>query len=1403
MNKIYFQKLTKRNQKKTIVNLLINNKNVPKYMYVYFLKHFNIVLPKNVTNDFLKKVYNIINLTRSNIVTEIRKIDPSFVDKINKKNMTKQQLINAYINYLKQQKSKPLPKPPKTPFKPLPKIPSKPLPIYNVDEFELDDDDDFTEADFSDKIDRNLDFYKDVENVDDNIDIIDEKPFNRDDIKDEELLKVVDHFRINNFIPGKYNEITIKWTDNNSKKNRTKSFTVNKHINSELEYYKTLLNAIRSSGYSFILEYINVKIPKDKKLKKTKQSKKYKISTNLEKVFSSVEVDKNAPIYKKVEESREIEEDDYIIGTSSKGTVSSGSKFGSIVVKDIKYAKFFYQIHSNDEYIPSDKYKSCVHYALIQTFNNKNDKHNLATCIDYMDKNDKYILTVDELTNLLEKNRLNFKLFDSSFAIHKEYTWNKKNKVLYGIISNEHLYITTKSEINTLKKNKFRKQKKNDVVDVVFINNDKCNDLILDKIEGNGNFISSVNCECGVSNSNIFSKFMLSDNGIHKMKNNDNLDYIMYINNDKEDIHLYKFMYNFHKDILKVNNYSNFSIYSLFYEACSKYNLYSTYTNIFSNPKPILYNKPAKLIFPKNIKKTWFKYYDYHTIDKNKAYYSSFKKIDKIPIFNSSTHFIKFNRDDHVFSKYNFYYVTSSNCKYFLHNNEWIVGYQLIDKNIYDNVEITKYIVPELKESPFTSIINAIEKYGNDNDNKAFYEIILRFCGCMNNTSPSDTTKKLSSMTFDKYEASKFQNSQDHFVQHVNVGNRVLYVIYDIYDNKQIYKGNLLPLLYYIYGILHSKLSNQYKKLINYYGDDNIILARIYTDSLGFYVRRGESVFVQKPKYVLKTHEKVYEGFKYEIKKHIEIYKNIKYVVEKKPSGNMMPLRIYKGKYNVIDLVDIKDININHTYGNLLIEAYAGTGKTYFVLNTILKMIDESNKINNDDKVDLNEILDKPEEVIQDELDKGTPSMNKIIDEIIEENKYIIIGPTYKSLCDYFDLGIHARCSQLYVNFPERFKDLSEYNYLILEECANISHTFYDQLYSRIQSNQRIICLGDPNQLNPVGEDITVLNSELFKDIFQYKALLNKNMRNGFFIKEYDDQINGTYVYPAYIKNLLDNINEYNICYFNKTKDYIHKEIVKHWEKRKLKRGKVGNFSIIKGAKFICSNNIYFSKLINKDDVVQEIKKIKNKHFYNEMIYNCEPFIVSSWTNDTVTLENDNRIITIKSNIFCKKFFDYNYCITLHKIQGSSIPYDTLGIFDYKYISENIKGGLYTLLSRILDTNARDQNVKLLEEYDTYKYNKQIKEISLYYNINEYSLYLFLRRCDSDKYRHLFDKFILEGKGNKHRINLFIEDNELSFQLYEKQEDEFELSYGNQFNNLNGKYLNILKTIIDIGIKNM
>ena len=137
---------------------------------------------------------------------------------------------------------------------------------------------------------------------------------------------------------------------------------------------------------------------------------------------------------------------DYINNGSSSGKIVSGKKFGEMKQLDIKYAKFFYDIYSNNTTISE---KSCVHYALKKTFNNKTYNKRIRELIrridsqdyDFTKKEEKSMddelielenvvdndivkidnpLTVNILINLLDNIKLNYCLYDCTFNIYKE-----------------------------------------------------------------------------------------------------------------------------------------------------------------------------------------------------------------------------------------------------------------------------------------------------------------------------------------------------------------------------------------------------------------------------------------------------------------------------------------------------------------------------------------------------------------------------------------------------------------------------------------------------------------------------------------------------------------------------------------------------------------------------------------------------------------------------------------------------------------------------------------------------------------------------------------------------------------------------------------------------------------------
>ncbi len=248
---------------------------------------------------------------------------------------------------------------------------------------------------------------------------------------------------------------------------------------------------------------------------------------------------------------------------------------------------------------------------------------------------------------------------------------------------------------------------------------------------------------------------------------------------------------------------------------------------------------------------------------------------------------------------------------------------------------------------------------------------------------------------------------------------------------------------------------------------------------------------------------------------------------------------------------------------------------------------------------------------------------------------------------------------------------------ILVDEGSMIDANIFSKLLSYIKNHSRLIILGDPNQLPPigVGNIFRDLTQSLLSNTFFLSKTLRTNVKK---IKNTAEKILEQKVFSY--KNLLDFENMYK---------YLANEYSSLIEKNEknltmcvltpLRQGLWGSLSL--------------NKYIH-----EEIKKINPQLKVPIIITKNIPHL-NIWNGDTgYFFEKNNYIILNKQKkqlILTQKYFSYNYVMSIHKSQGSE--YDFVHILlpsNTEFISKEI---LYTAVTRA------KRNVEIWAEENTIK----------------------------------------------------------------------------------------------------
>ena len=269
--------------------------------------------------------------------------------------------------------------------------------------------------------------------------------------------------------------------------------------------------------------------------------------------------------------------------------------------------------------------------------------------------------------------------------------------------------------------------------------------------------------------------------------------------------------------------------------------------------------------------------------------------------------------------------------------------------------------------------------------------------------------------------------------------------------------------------------------------------------------------------------------------------------------------------------------------------------------------------------------------------------------------------------------------------------DSSDYDVVVFDEIylACIKKLTRIKGYCEAHPEQIIIATGDTSQLEPIDQLTNQLNYDEYADhcvntIFNHEVYLRipkrvKSNEDKTKLKQLKEDIFNTEI------PIMDTITKYfkfttdqtqctkNIAYLNKTCASVAQEIRK-------KMNRTAEYEV--GEKIVCRK--WFK--VAKDSF--------NKNFeYEVMDVHGDAITIKDATNKTYVLD----IGKIRTH------FIYNYCVTCHSFQGSSIE-EPMTIFGYKFCFVDRKW-IWTAITR-----ATDLNNVWFHEYTEKPFNKKVVE---------------------------------------------------------------------------------------------
>jgi len=300
--------------------------------------------------------------------------------------------------------------------------------------------------------------------------------------------------------------------------------------------------------------------------------------------------------------------------------------------------------------------------------------------------------------------------------------------------------------------------------------------------------------------------------------------------------------------------------------------------------------------------------------------------------------------------------------------------------------------------------------------------------------------------------------------------------------------------------------------------------------------------------------------------------------------------------------VSFKLDNITKIHNNQIYIDYAGSGKTYHIINKLIPTL------------------------------KGD---------------YIVLTPSHSSLREYKTKNLNCKVIQFFEFNP---KEIPEYKNIIIDEIGMCSSHACALISKWALLGKRIFGFGDFKQLTPVNSKVQ--NGEIYLNwVFNDITKLGTNYRNDFTYDFYDSLINCNDV-----KKSTDVVKKYNtdfykadaiICYKNTTRQKYNNLILK---KIGLKHGDKGEMVQCKTNKLASKNifNNFIFKVINNigDDVIlsddYDNYTITQKDFFDyfepaycRTIYNIQGESIKSihYCMDDIQFLKGNVLYTVISRI--------------------------------------------------------------------------------------------------------------------------------------------------------------------------
>ena len=503
-----------------------------------------------------------------------------------------------------------------------------------------------------------------------------------------------------------------------------------------------------------------------------------------------------------------------------------------------------------------------------------------------------------------------------------------------------------------------------------------------------------------------------------------------------------------------------------------------------------------------------YKKYNTITIDNNKHYANALHKIPyliKTDIRTSKHRFIKDIKDEKIeIINTNIYVANPKLSNILMPVCDYYIGYQL---NYCASQGVEFELLEELEgeEVPnyYTQMIDdLLEKV----DEVTFKEIMNRHIGRMEGKFGEKIYKKFSKIA--NNDEIKFSKG---YIYKLNNNYNLVYEtkksFHDIYNKRPIRQ----QILFQARQIIYEKMKELELK-------DSEIL-QIKTDAITF------------------------------INKNNDKYESSSKFGEWKIENKEKPIPKPNDIFNDIVTFDNKPINEE----NIIWVDYAGSGKTYYIINELIPQIKNN--------------------VFQDSKDN-----------------FIVLTPSHSACKDYRKNKINCSVIQKYTY---SYNNIPEEENIIVDEIGMVDKQGLDLLIKASLMGKKIFAFGDYKQLPPVSCGVSLNNKIFLNLLYSKQTTLSTNYRNDFTTEYYDKLINQTNQ-----EKLISQVEKYNgkswkkaeviICYTNKTRQHYNKLMLEHL--------KIDKFDI--GAQIVCKsndlsefeiyNNFYYT-ITNKDNEFIEI----------------------------------------------------------------------------------------------------------------------------------------------------------------------------------------------------------------------